>query len=344
MALTNPLYIGLSDYAQMTHNDNIIRMANEWLQVTSILPNMKFRPSTDALEDVGGYIASMPKGAWTNLDDGTPATKGTWKQTVEKMGMYEDWSEYNEKHKIVLGNNYQVMRGEHDQLHVQSGGIEIEKMLLYGNPDADPNCFLGFMPRLNQLTDMYGVIKAGTNAGKKSPFFTLDAGGTITGTEMLDSILLIAHGPMAACGIYPKNMANNGLMCEPFPFENVEDANHNNKRVAKTHFMWVGGLKIQNRRTVVRIANINTASDTCMKALNGLLLQAFLAIPQQYRTNVSIYANASVIVGYNEAINAKIVPGTYQAAGLQNPLSNIQIGQFKVTDCESMVHGEDQIA
>lgn len=337
-------YPGLGDVAQFTHNDKIITMCNEWEQVTSILPDMMFMPSTDALQDVSGYVVDLPKGSWTDLDHGTQSTKGSFRQTTEGMGIYEDWSEYNEKHNIILGSEYAAKRWQLDQLHIDSGGIEIEKMLLYGNPSADPNTFLGFMPRLNQLTDMYGEIKAGANAGQKSPFVTLDDGGTITGTEMLDSILLVAHGPLAATCIYPKNMVNNGLKYDAFAFENHEDGNGNNKRVAKSHFMWVGGLRIQNRRTVVRIANINMQNETCVKSLNGLILRAFMAIPQQYRMRVSIYANASVIVGYNDAINSKIVAGTYQAAGLQNPLSNIQIGQFRVKDCESMVHGEDQIA
>lgn len=348
-----PRYPGLSDIANMTHNGLIIQMVDEWEKTTSILKDMPARPSTDMLEDVSGIVDSLPKGEWTGLDDGVKASKGGFKQRVEQMGLYEDWSEYNEKHQKVVGADYDAARWELDQLHIQALGQEVERCLLYGNPyggtENAEHEFLGFMPRLNHLTDYHGTLKTPIKDDQtgltitKSPYVVLDAGGKASGTSQLCSILMVAHGPLGASLIYPKN-ATNGMTYDTFGFENVTDGNGGNKRIARSHFMWMGGLRIPNRRTVVRIANIDITDANLVKTLNTLMLQGFRSIPQAYRNSVAMYANTDVIVAYNSGLNNAVVPNTYANAGLSNPQSNVSIGGFAVTQCDTMVNDEDQIA
>lgn len=344
-------YPGMQTVAEMTHNGHTVQMVNEFIETTSILPDMPFAPSTDALEDVSGIVDSMPAGHWTGLDDGVETSKGGFKQRTEKMGIYEDWAEYNEKHNIILGADYDAARWQLDQMHIDALGLEVERCLLYGNPyvntpDAQHQ-FLGFIPRMNHITNMHGELatpftdETGVHR-TKSPYVVLDAGGIASGTVKLSSILLVAHGPLGATMIYPKNVRSYGMIYDAFGFENNDDASAN-KRVAKSRFMWMGGLRIPNRRTVVRIANINPADANLVPTLNKLMLQAFQSIPQAYQSSVSIYANSDTIVAYNAGLNSRITPNTYSDAGLQNPLSNVQIGGFRVKRCESLLRDEAQV-
>jgi hypothetical protein len=363
MAVTTPLYPGLTDLAALTHNGDVVRMVDEWVRSTTIFKDMPFVPSTDALQDVSGYIdGDLPKGSWTDLDTGTKGTNGHFKQKVEDMGMYEDWSVYNQKHNIIMGAEYNRLRWELDQQHIISAGFEIEKVLLYGNPGKDPNQFLGIMPRLSMLTDMYGYPLLAANKTKvqeatgisKTPYICIDGFYSTTDGDTaashdgeLASILFVAKGPMAATMIYPKNQVQFGLAYNHYDFENTTDAGGNNLRVAKSQFLWAGGLRVQNRRTLVRIANIypeDLATPSGFKALNTVLLKAFMSIPEQYRKSVSIYAPVNVIVAYNAGQQGSYSPINYGAAGLQNPDGNIRMGNFAVTPCDSMVDTESSLS
>lgn len=347
------MYASLSDVAALTHNDDIVTMVDEWSKETSILDDMTYRPSNGVLDDVSGIVESMPRGQWTGIDEGVKPSKGTWKQRTEHMGLIEDLSQFNRKHEQVLGEQYELARWRQDQMHIQSMGLEIERVLLYGNPYANTKNaeheFLGFMPRLSHITDDQGFLakafvdKETDMQVTKSPFICLDAGGQASASSGLCSLLFVAKGPLAPVLIYPKHANGTGLLFEKGGYHGVYDENGLYKEIAESHFMWMGGLSIPHRRAVVRIANIDVEKDGFLDTIDDLMTAAYMSIPQNMRGGLKIYANSKFIRGYKKACRKKVVPTTEGGAGINSLKATVNVGEFTVTECDSLIRDEEHV-
>lgn len=332
--MATPAYLTFTDVAQMTHNGNIVEMAHEFEKHTSLFNSLPWKQSSDALHDVTGVVEEIPGGTWVGLDKGVKANKGRWGQREENIALLESWSETNEK-TYKISPNGDAARWENDRLHIQGMALEAEEKLLYGNPAADINQPMGFMPRMNAITDMYAM-----KSGVRMPYICLDAGGTTASKQ--SSILLIAKGPMSPHLLYPRYKANNGIEFNAFPFENSKDSEGGNIRVAKSQFIVSFGLSIANRQTAVRIANVGTASgDTGLAGISDLLYEAFAAIPREYRSSVEIWTSPKVLLGirkqYANRVNA--IP-SYDNAVYKNAIGDVMFDNFIIKSCDSMVDTE----
>lgn len=332
--MATPAYVSFTDVAQMTHNGNIVEMAHEFEKHTSLFNSLPWKQSSDALHDVTGVVEEVPGGTWVGLDKGVKANKGRWGQREENIALLESWSITNEK-TYKIAPNGDAARWENDRLHIQGMALEAEEKLLYGNPQADINQPLGFMPRMNATTDMFAM-----KSGVRMPYICLDAGGTTANKQ--SSILLIAKGPMSPHLLYPRYKANNGIEFNAFPFENSLDSEGGNIRVAKSQFIISFGLSIANRQTAVRIANVGTASgDTGLSGIGDLLYEAFAAIPREYRASVEIWTSPKVLLGirkqYANRVNA--IP-SYDNAVYKNAIGDVMFDNFVIKACDSMVDTE----
>lgn len=331
--MATPAYVTLTDVAQMTHNGNIIEMAHEFEKHTSLFNSLPWKQSSDALHDVTGVVEEIPGGTWVGLDKGVKANKGRWGQREENIALLESWSVTNEK-TYKIAPNGDAARWENDRLHIQGMALEAEEKLLYGNPQADINQPLGFMPRMNAVTDMYGM-----KSGAKMPYICLTAGGSTANKE--SSILLIAKGPMSPHLLYPRYKANNGIEFNAFPFENSLDSEGGNIRVAKSQFIISFGLSIAHRQTVVRIANVDTSSSTSIGNISDAIYEAFAAIPREYRASVDIWTSPKVILemrkAYANRVNA--IP-SYDNAIYKNAIGDVMFDNFVMHQCDSMLDTE----
>jgi len=331
--MATPAYITLTDVAQMTHNGNIVAMAEEFQKHTSLFNSLPWKQSSDALHDVTGVVEEIPGGTWVGLDKGVKANKGRWGQREENIALLESWSITNEK-TYKISPNGDHARWENDRLHIQGMALEAEEKLLYGNPEADINQPLGFMPRMNAVTDMYGV-----KSGVKMPYICLTAGGSTANGE--SSILLVAKGPMSPHLLYPRYKANNGIEFNAFPFENSLDSEGGNIRVAKSQFIISFGLSIAHRQTVVRIANVDTSSSTSIGNISDAIYEAFAAIPREYRSSVDIWTTPKVVLemrkNYANRVNA--IP-SYDNAIYKNAIGDVMFDNFVIKSCDSMVDTE----
>jgi hypothetical protein len=331
--MATPAYVTLTDVAQMTHNGNIIEMAHEFEKHTSLFNSLPWKQSSDALHDVTGVVEEIPGGTWVGLDKGVKANKGRWGQREENIALLESWSVTNEK-TYKIAPNGDAARWENDRLHIQGMALEAEEKLLYGNPQANINQPLGFMPRMNAVTDMYGM-----KSGAKMPHICLTAGGSTANKE--SSILLIAKGPMSPHLLYPRYKANNGIEFNAFPFENSLDSEGGNIRVAKSQFIISFGLSIAHRQTVVRIANVDTSSSTSIGNISDAIYEAFAAIPREYRASVDIWTSPKVILemrkAYANRVNA--IP-SYDNAIYKNAIGDVMFDNFVIKSCDSMVDTE----
>ena len=194
---------------------------------------------------------------------------------------------------------------------------------------------MGFMPRMNATTDMYAM-----KSGVKKDYICLTAGGTTANKQ--SSVLLIAKGPMSPHLLYPRYKANNGIEFNAFPFENSKDSEGGNIRVAKSQFIMSFGLSIANRQTVVRIANVGTASgDTGVAGLGDLIYEAFAAIPREYRSSVEIWTSPKVVLAMRKQYSNRVtaIP-SYENAVYKNAIGDVMFDNFIIKPCDSMLDTE----
>lgn len=337
-----PNYLTLSDVAQQTHNKELLPMVQEIVKPTTIFADMGWVQSSDSLSDVTGIQGDIPHGTWVGLDKGVKANKGTWKQKEEGMGLLEAWSLVNEK-TMSVSPNPDRLRWENDSMHLQGMGEDAEFALLYGNPLQNPNTFLGFMPRFGYCTNWEGDILAGEHQGENSPFICIDAGGQEG--RPLSSILMVSTATsFSPRMIYPRYKEDNGIVFRHFDYENTLDEDGGNIRVAKSQFMIMMGLRIPNRRSVIRIANIDTTDDACVKGLSNKLYEAFEALPLSMKSSVNIYTTGHVTLALRKLFNERVVPAKAADAVPRNAIGDVNFDNFVLRRCYSMLNTEDHVA
>ena len=336
-----PNYLTLSDVAQQTHNKELLPMVQEVVKPTTIFGDMPWQQASDSLSDVTGIQGDIPHGTWVGLDKGVKANKGTWKQREEGMGLLEAWAEVNEK-TMSVSPNPNRLRWENDSMHLQGMGEDAEFALLYGNPLQNPNTFLGFMPRFGYCTNWEGDILAGEHQGENSPFICIDAGGAEG--KPLSSILMIANAAQGPSLIYPRYKADNGIVYRHFDYENALDSEGGNIRVAKSQFMIMMGLKIPNRRSVIRIANIDTTDADCVNGLSNKLYEAFEAFPLMMKSSVNIYTTGNVTLAMRKQFNERVQPTKNSDAVPKNAIGDVNFDNFYLKRCYSMLNTEGHVA
>lgn len=339
--MDTPKYLTLTDVAQMTHNGNILEFAKEFQKETSLFNTLPWKQASDALHDVTGVLGDLPDATWVGLDKGVKPSKGTWKQREENIALLESWSVTNEKTYKVSPNG-DALRWQNDRLHILKMGLEAESKLLYGNPSVDINQPLGFMPRMNAVTDMDGY--GTSNTSTKYNHVCLSAGGNTANKE--SSILLIAKGPQAPHLLYPRYKANNGIEFNAFPFENSTDDEGGYIRVAKSQFIMSFGLSIANYQSVVRIANIDTtgSGSSSISAIADKLYEAFAAMPREYRSTVEIWTTPKVILAMRKLYAGRVSPATYPDAIYKNAIGDIMFDNFVIRQCDSMLDTESVVS
>ena len=335
--LSNPNYLTLSEVAQACHNGEIVPMVDEIGQATTLFSAMGWKQASDAMRDVTGKVVKYPETKWVGLDLGAKASKGAWSQTSEGLAMLESWSEINEKTYEVSPNKDQL-RWMNDQLHIRKMAMDAETGLLYGNPQVNPAQPLGFIPRMNVLTDMDRVA-----SGVKKEYCCLSAGGSSSGH--MSSILMIADGGLAPVLLYPRYKENNGFMYRHFGFENSTDEAGGNVRVAKSQFQITFGLSIADPRTAVRIANINTGDSDSVAAVREKIYEAYYAIPAEYRASVKIYTTKQVILALRKKYANLVSPITYDAksAMANNAYGDIFFDGNVIRECAQMLNTEPTV-
>ena len=196
----------------------------------------------------------LPSVAWGALYQGVDQSKSTRAQVEDTTGFLEGLSTID-KRILELSDNPGAVR-----LSEASGFIEVLQQtvataLFYGNTATDPEQFLGFAPRFNDL-----------NAPNGNQI--IDAGGT--GNDNT-SIWFITWGDNQCSMLYPKG-STAGIKREDKGEQKVTDASGRSFWAMEEMFTWHAGLSVRDWRYVSRIANIDVSD---MRA-NNVALYTFM--------------------------------------------------------------------
>lgn len=250
----------LSDMRKQLNPDGSIDRVMEVLNQSN--PMMEDIPWMEGNLPIGNQTtvrASLPTPSIRRINQGVAATKGTAKQHIDVCMFLEDRSCIDTL--LLKGRpNPEQYRMSEDDAHVEGMGQYVAQQLIYGDLDADPDTFNGFMKR-------YNII----GGAKGSAGYQVISGG-LAGSNTNGSMLFVDWGDRRVAGVYPKNTIA-GLHSEDLGEGDVHDASGKTFRAVQTLYQWTCGLTVQNVRSVARVANVNIAG---LKSLTQAAGQALI--------------------------------------------------------------------
>lgn len=335
-----PNYLTFADVAAATHNENLIPVVDEVSRAVTMWNDAPWKESTDMLREIGGREGEAPRGTWVAVDEGAKPNKGSQTKYAEELGMIEGWSEAMKK-TMDLSPHSDELRWREDKRHLKGIGFDLEEALLYGNRVQNPRKFNGFMPRFNKLTDIdgYGLVSE-----EEEDFITIGAGGT--NASGMSSILMVYWDTDdGAHLLYPSHKPNNGMEFTPYPYKAIKQPDGTIIEVAYSKYACIAGLSIANRKSVVRIANIdNDPSTADFDKLEAAIYDAFAALPVEFQSGVKLYANNRTIANMRKAYAGRVVPAKYVDSVPKNAIGDVMFDSFVIRRCDSMLNTESQIA
>ena len=337
-----PDYLTFADVAAATHNEDLVPVVNEVTQRVTMWNDAPWKSSNEMLRDVGGREGAPPRGTWVGVDEGAKPNKGSQDKYTEELGMIEAWSRSLKK-VMSLSPHDKELRWREDRRHLRGLGLDLEEALLYGNRNQDPRKFLGFMPRFSELTDIDGIS---LTSGKELPFITIDAGGN-NANGMSTLLLVYWDTEEGAHLMYPSHKPDNGMEFTAYPYMAETQPDGTIIEIAKTKYACTAGLGIANRKSVIRIANIDNDPTNLvenMGKLESAIYDAFAAMPVDFQSRVKLYANNRTLASMRKAFAKRIVPAKYVDSVPKNAIGDVMFDSFIIRRCDSMLAAESKVS
>lgn len=229
--------------------------------------------------------SGLPSVTWGRLYQGVPNSKGRTAQVEDTTGFVEGLSTID-KRLLDLSTNEGAVRLSEAQAYLEAMSQEVADKLFYGDTASDPEEFMGFAPRFNDLSAANGNQ-------------IIDAGGA--GSDNT-SVWFITWGDNQCQLLYPKG-TQAGVQREDMGEQRVLDDNGNAYYAKEEKFTWHVGLAVKDWRYVSRIANIDVSD---MKAgsvaLYDFMRKAYYQLQNRRVAggSLAIYCNRDVL----EALDA----------------------------------------
>ncbi len=283
--------------ARMTHNNEIIDVAEVLNETNDIIADAVVQQANDITSHVVSRRTALPAVNWVKVGNGWNATTGLLNQVREQMGMLKARFLAPED-MLRIQPNPAKYRMQQERAYIESMGQELANTLV-GNVSAGslspttapPEEFAGLQLRLNTLatTDtLYVGNNGGTNSGGHS------------------SIYFVQWGPGKTYLIHPRNTDGGGLKKRDEGRQLVSGDNSvastsaagsapnptNQLWAFITEFSWDVGLCVEDARTIKRLANIDTAAGSA----NSLDEDKIIEIRNNFKGNdmISMYVNETI--------------------------------------------------
>lgn len=282
----------LLEWAKRTDpNGTVPLIANLLSQTNEILTDMVLVEGNLPTGHRVTIATGLPTIFYRALNIGIAPSKAVTAQVDENVAIAEARSEVDIDLAMLNGNSAEFRLSE-ARLFLEGMNQKIATGLFYGNPANDPKEFLGLAQRYSDLT-----------AGNAQNIITSDG----TDANAQTSIWLVGWGDNTVFSIFPKG-SKAGLLQEDLGRMTSFDAGGSTLRmeVLAERFQWKIGLVVKDWRSVVRIANLETADfaglDNALSPIAGfadvihLMARAMARIPKgvQSTSRMAFYMNASV--------------------------------------------------
>lgn len=353
VALTTKEYTTLQELLQATQgNDKLLSMITyEYQRQQTIAKDLPIKVASGRTEDVGAFLEPWEynkSSELTSIDGGPTFHKlGTYSRR-DIMGMRDSAIAVGEREYKQQGILGDLWRAKQTKDTVMKMGLDIEHDILYGDPKKDSRNMLGLMPRFSIITDMDGIVKTGDYAGQKSPYITLDAGGT--GSSLSSVLLVYPNADRGVAWLVPNGdtLFTGGIEYKKGKFQPMTYLDDNNvsrvKEQAVDTFLIVGGVGMMNRQGAIRIANVDISTAEGLKKFERTMFEAMEAVDPDVANGYIAYIPPQLSVDLKVAYNGKYTAAVYENAKLQNLKTDFTMGGTTFRTCRHMTSNESQLS
>lgn len=278
--------------ARMTHNNEIIDVAEVLNETNDIIADAVVQQANDITSHVVGRRTALPTSTWVKPGNGWNSTTGRLNQARETIGQLK--ARYQCPQDIMrIQPNPAKYRSQQERTYIESMGQEFANTMVAGSTTGEPpEEFDGLMARYNTLSTSTARYVANNGASSGT-------GASLT------SIWFIQWRPGGVYLIYPRNTTGGGIKKEDKGLvytladnsANTPTVEYQNNQLWAfiTEFSWDVGLCIEDQRCVKRLANISTASATDSNTLDE---DKIIECRYNYKTpgTISMYCNETIFV------------------------------------------------
>lgn len=256
--------------ARMTHNNEIIDVAEVLNETNDIIQDAHVERGNDITSHVVSRRSALPTVSWVKVGNGWSATTGLVNQARETIGMMK--ARYKCPEDVMrLQPNPAKYRSQQERAYIESMGQEFANTVIAGTVAGVPEEFDGVATR-------YTTIAAGS---------VFNNGATAGTGATTSSMWFFQWGPGKVYLIYPRNGSGGGIRKNDLGLVNTTGDNSLEMRAYETEFHWDVGLCIEDTRSVKRLCNISTLSSTDVNTLDE---DKIIQIRNNYKTAGTIYA------------------------------------------------------
>jgi hypothetical protein len=217
--------MGLAEIAEVMTQDQEILMDMPWIEANGITGHKTT------------IRVGLPNGYWRKLNEGVPREKSTTAQITDSVGMLETYLECDAELARISGN-VNKFRMDEARGAIEGMSQTLATTVFYGDTDVDPEKFMGFNPRYNDLS-------AGNSAN------IIDEGDA----SDLTSIWLINWRTDKVHGLIPKD-SKTGMQHRDLGEDTLLDGSGNQYQGYRSHLKFNAGMCVRDWRYIVRCANI----------------------------------------------------------------------------------------
>lgn len=325
--------VTLTDWAKRVDPDGkgVAQVVELLSQENEILQDIPFMEGNLPTGHRTTVRTGLPDVYYRLLNAGVPSSKSTTAQVDEACGMLEGYSKVD-KDLAMLNGFTAAFRLSEDRPFLEAMSQKFASKLFYGNTATDPEEFLGFAPRFND-------IGGGAPANADN---IISASGSADNT----SIWLIGWGEKSCHGIYPKG-SQAGLMMKDLGEDTASDGSGGEYQILRTHFQWKHGLVVKDWRYVVRIANIDTTDLTKDAGSGADLIDLMTQAEERLHSAMGVrpiwYANRTIRSFLRRQIVNKVKNSTLRYEDVAGR-KVMMFGDYPFHLCDSITNSEATVA
>lgn len=322
----------LLDIAREQDPDGKIAQIAEILTETN--PILQDAPMLPSNADMGNRVtlrSTLPTVQRAKINQGTTRSKGTTKQMVDTIGMYDGRSEVDSRLAYIVGaGNFAQARANEDDSFVEALNQLMADDLFYGDEAIYESGCTGLQPRLETAA----TAKTGSQVAKHH--------GSPSGSDYT-SIFIVDWHPRYVHLIYPK-AHRGGIVTEDHGKVEVLDAESKPFDAFVTYFLLMFGLTIRDPRHIGRLANIDVSqalADTSTLIFNSLV-PMLNRMPKPNGARRVLYCSTNV----KTAIELQVKSVSNLALSIQDYLGEPtpHVHGYPVRDCDAISEAESLVS
>lgn len=365
--MSGTTWLSYEDWAKDTNNGQTPSavLGREFDDKTTLASDLPIRLASGKLEDIGIFEEPWIKYKNSYPSDANgpyiPSTTGTYtrsdilggrKSAVEiPQGPFELMTKAQQE-------DYLLSKVKKRFVDIS---LDAEFDMIYANPIGNPsdvenqtndvrNC-LGLAPRFNKITNNKGIYTDAAGKVRMSPYITLDAGGT--GNNLTSVWLIVPDSKNGVTRLMPSDTQYvGGIKYTPDPTWHLTDGvDEVTGKKGKVYyrfdrFQYVYGIAIINRRSCIRIANINFQDDASIKKFITCYRFALAAIDKSLKGARHLtYINSEANVYLQNYFDNRVIPSSYSSA-MPNigPKGEQRLGTWELRECDQILTTEEKLA